>query len=39
MLKRFQNAIEQSLKKGKWIPPTHKYMTTHFPCLVQALQY
>ena len=31
---KFQNPIE----RGKSIPLTHKYMTTHFRRLVQALQ-
>ena len=34
----FQNSIEKSWKEVKSIPQTHKYMTTHFPVLVHALQ-
>jgi hypothetical protein len=32
-----RNPIEKSLKDAKLIPLPHKYMTPHFPGLVQAL--
>ena len=32
----FQNPIEKSSKEAKLIPLAHKYMTDHFPGLVQA---
>ena len=35
---QFQNPKEESWKEAKYIPLTHKYMTTQFPGLVQALQ-
>jgi hypothetical protein len=36
--KQYQNEILKSQKETKSIPPTHKYMTVHFPSLVQAFQ-
>ena len=35
---QLNNQISKSLKEGKSIPLTHKYMTSHFPSLVQALK-
>jgi len=32
---QFQNTIEKSQKDAKSIPLIHKYMTAHFPDLVQ----
>jgi len=36
---QLQNLIVKSWKETKLIAVTHKYMTIHFPGLVQALQY
>jgi len=35
---QFQNQIEISQKEAKSIPLIHKYMTAHFPSLIQTLQ-
>ena len=34
----FQNPTEKLYKEARLIPVTYKYMTAHFPGLVQALQ-
>jgi len=35
---RFPKSNRKIVKEAKSIPLTHKYMTAHFPDLVQALQ-
>jgi len=38
LLEEFQNEISKSQQKVKLTHLTHKYMTAHFPALVQTLQ-
>ena len=38
MSEKFRNPTEKSQKEAKTTPLTHKYMTAHFPGLIQALQ-
>ena len=38
LLEQFQNQISKSQKYAKSIPLIHKYITDHFPDLIQALQ-
>jgi hypothetical protein len=38
MWQQFQNKISKSYKEAKSISIAHKYMTGHFPALVQVLQ-
>ena len=35
---QFKNPIEGSQRETQLIPLTHKYMTAHFPGLIQPLQ-
>jgi hypothetical protein len=39
MLQQFQNSMEKSVGRGKIKTLPHKYVTTHFPGLLQTLQY
>ena len=39
MTEQFQNPTKNTILSEQFQnPPTHKYMITHFSCLVQALQ-